>query len=74
MMEKRVIVFLLLSLAIIFGYDYALKEMGWLPQPSPTQEASMSPEAAPVSSSADSAPTGADHAPRGRLEKTARPG
>ena len=57
MMEKRVIVFLVLSLAIIFGYDYALKEMGWLPQPSPAQEASMSPEAGPVSvpGSSDSA-------------------
>lgn len=35
-MEKRVIIFLLLSLAIIFGYDYLLKELGLL-QP-PTQE------------------------------------
>ncbi|MEK7726196.1 MAG: membrane protein insertase YidC [Nitrospirota bacterium] len=47
MMEKRVIVFLVLSLAIIFGYDYALKEMGWLPQSLPTQESSQSPEAEP---------------------------
>lgn len=58
-MEKRVIVFLVLSLAIIFGYDYALKEMGWLPQPSPAQEASVSAEAGPVSSSTDAAPISA---------------
>ncbi len=32
-MEKRVIVFLVLSLAIIFGYEYLLKELGLLPQP-----------------------------------------
>lgn len=32
-MEKRVIVFLVLSLAIIFGYEYVLKELGWAPQP-----------------------------------------
>lgn len=39
-MEKRVIIFLILSLAIIFGYDYVLKELGWLPQPAPNQDAS----------------------------------
>jgi len=39
-MEKRVIIFLIISLAIIFGYDYILKELGWLPQPPPTQDAS----------------------------------
>ncbi len=39
-MEKRVIIFLVLSLAIIFGYDYVLKELGWLPQPPPSQDAS----------------------------------
>ncbi len=32
-MEKRVIVFLVLSLAIIFGYEYLLNELGLLPQP-----------------------------------------
>lgn len=57
MMEKRVIVFLILSLAIIFGYDYALKEIGWLPQSSPTSESSLSPETEQVTSSHDAAPT-----------------
>ncbi|HEX7767177.1 MAG TPA: membrane protein insertase YidC, partial [Nitrospira sp.] len=67
MMEKRVIVFLVLSLAIIFGYDYALKEMGWLPQPSPAQEASVSTEAGPVSSSTDASPISAPPGPRAVL-------
>ncbi|TKS58119.1 MAG: hypothetical protein EWM72_03233 [Nitrospira sp.] len=37
-MEKRVILFLVLSLAIIFGYEYVLKELGVLPQlPAPSE-------------------------------------
>lgn len=61
MMEKRVIVFLVLSLAIIFGYDYALKEMGWLPQFSPESESAPSSETGQASSK-DSLPTsGASH-------------
>jgi YidC/Oxa1 family membrane protein insertase len=39
-MEKRVIIFLILSLAIIFGYDYLLKGLGLVPQPSQNQDAS----------------------------------
>ena len=56
MMEKRVIVFLVLSLAIIFGYDYALKEMGWLPQPLPASESSASTESRQDIASNDVAP------------------
>ncbi|OQW66115.1 MAG: hypothetical protein BVN29_06450 [Nitrospira sp. ST-bin5] len=63
MMEKRVIVFLVLSLAIIFGYDYALKEMGWLPQPLPTQEASVSSEAGQMSPSTETTPISASSGP-----------
>jgi YidC/Oxa1 family membrane protein insertase len=37
-MEKRVVIFLVLSLAIILGYDVLLKQMGWLPEPSPVQD------------------------------------
>ena len=33
-MEKRVVLFLILCLAIILGYDYFLKQMGWAPVPS----------------------------------------
>src|SRR5690348_2208833 len=37
-MEKRVIVFLILSLAIIIGYDYVLKQVGVIQPPAdPTQ-------------------------------------
>ena len=57
MMEKRVIVFLVLSLAIIFGYDYALKEMGWLPQPTPSSESSVAPETAQVTAPNEGTPT-----------------
>jgi YidC/Oxa1 family membrane protein insertase len=40
-MEKRVIIFLLLSLAILVGYEYLLRQMG-LPPP-PAQEADQQP-------------------------------
>lgn len=63
MMEKRVIVFLVLSLAIIFGYDYALKEMGWLPQPLPASESSASSETAQAMSSPDASPVTASSPP-----------
>jgi YidC/Oxa1 family membrane protein insertase len=50
MMEKRVIVFLVLSLAIIFGYEYLLKELGLLPeQPVSTESAPSSPSEPAVS-------------------------
>jgi YidC/Oxa1 family membrane protein insertase len=32
-MEKRVIIFLILSLTILVGYEYLLRQMGWAPQP-----------------------------------------
>lgn len=37
-MEKRVIVFLVLSLAIIFGYEFVLKELGLAPAPPATTD------------------------------------
>ena len=57
MMEKRVIIFLVLSLTIIFGYEYLLKELGLLPeQPVSTESAPSSPSqpAAPPPSTASS--------------------
>ncbi|MDP1948101.1 MAG: membrane protein insertase YidC [Nitrospirota bacterium] len=39
-MEKRVVIFLVLSLAIILGYDLLLKQMGWLPEPPAIQNSS----------------------------------
>ena len=32
-MEKRVVIFLILALAIIIGYDYLLKQMGMVQSP-----------------------------------------
>ncbi|MCP9455604.1 MAG: membrane protein insertase YidC [Nitrospira sp.] len=37
-MEKRLVVFLLLSLVIIFGYEFLLNELGLVPPPSPPGE------------------------------------
>ncbi len=36
-MEKRVVVFLIISLAVVIGYDYLLKGMGLLPPSEPVQ-------------------------------------
>lgn len=51
-MEKRVIVFLVLSLAIIFGYEYALKELGLLPDPPKLEEPAPVADTTPSTSSA----------------------
>jgi len=45
-MEKRVIVFLIVSLAVIIGYDFLLKGMGLVSPPEPTQEAANTDHAA----------------------------
>ena len=37
-MEKRVVVFLILSLAIIIGYDYVLKQAGIIPPPAESDQ------------------------------------
>jgi YidC/Oxa1 family membrane protein insertase len=37
-MEKRVVIFLVLSLAVILGYDLLLKQLGLLPQPDAVHE------------------------------------
>ena len=52
-MDKRVIVFLVLSLAIILGFDFLMRQMGWLPEPPPAQDGSAQ---APASSEQDPAP------------------
>jgi YidC/Oxa1 family membrane protein insertase len=57
-MDKRVIVFLLISLAVIVGYDYLLKELGLLPPPS-EQQAGPAPgteKKDPTAPSTESAP------------------
>ncbi len=52
-MDKRVIVFLVLSLAVILGFDLFMRQMGWLPEPPPAQDGSAQ---APGSSERDPAP------------------
>ena len=43
-MERRILLFLLISFAIIFGFDFVLKELGLVPEPPPIEEGQ---EAAP---------------------------
>ncbi|HEU0068464.1 MAG TPA: membrane protein insertase YidC, partial [Nitrospiraceae bacterium] len=50
-MDKRIVVFLVLSLAIILGFDFLLKQMGWLPEPPPVQDGAVQ---APSSSERES--------------------
>lgn len=52
-MDKRVIIFLVLSLAIILGFDLFMRQMGWLPEPPPAQDGSVQ---APSSSEGESTP------------------
>lgn len=60
-MEKRVIVFLVLSLGIIFGYEYLIKELGLLPEPTISEEAepSISDTSSPSSVGPESPTPGA---------------
>ncbi|MCY4133105.1 MAG: membrane protein insertase YidC [Nitrospira sp.] len=37
-MERRILLFLLISFAIIFGFDFVLKELGLVPEPPPVEE------------------------------------
>ena len=54
-MDKRVIVFLVLSLAIILGFDFIMRQMGWLPEPPPAQDSSVQ---TPASSEREPTPAG----------------
>ena len=45
-MEKRLVVFLILSAAIVFGYEYALKGLGLLPPPTVSDSAGSIPDEA----------------------------
>ena len=47
-MEKRVVVFLILSLAIIIGYDYILKQTGLMPTPSDSDRPGVSDSSTPT--------------------------
>ena len=46
-MDKQVVLFLILSLAIILGYDYVAKELGIVQPPVQSEEKTVSPESAP---------------------------
>ena len=71
-MEKRVVIFLVLSLAVILGYDLLLKQLGLLPPPETVQE----PPAETTTTSAggsDVSPAARDRRPS-RLLGTAKGG
>jgi len=75
LMEKRVILFLVLSLTIIFGYEYLLKELGLLPdQPASTESApaaTSEPAAPPSSAAPKPIPSGTPDSPAsGANERT----
>jgi YidC/Oxa1 family membrane protein insertase len=53
-MEKRLIVFIVLSAAIVFGYEYALKGLGLLPPPTISDPAGPVPEEVASAPSASS--------------------
>lgn len=62
-MEKRVIAFLILSLAIIIGYDYVLKQAGIIPPPAETDQRPASDSSTPKLPESD-ASTADTKAPR----------
>lgn len=75
-MEKRVIVFLILSLAIIIGYDYVLKQTGVIQPPADSDHLTVSDSSA--SKPQESAPATTDKQPSTEtaraLTATATPG
>jgi YidC/Oxa1 family membrane protein insertase len=72
-MEKRVIVFLLISLTVIVGYDYLLKEFGLFPQPSEQQE-EQSTRQVPAPQPEPAIPSAAQPAGKTKAEDNARLG
>jgi YidC/Oxa1 family membrane protein insertase len=64
-MDKRIVVFIILSLGIILGFDLFMRQMGWFPEPPPAENATVtdspSQEQEPTASNATSqsgTPTG----------------
>jgi YidC/Oxa1 family membrane protein insertase len=57
-MERRVVLFLVLSLAVILGYDLLLKQLGWLPPPPDTVQESPTDTASSPTDSTTSGSTG----------------
>lgn len=58
-MDNRVIAFLVLSLFVILGYDYLMKELGYLGSPTPDEQVSGAKTDAPASPALPGAPTNA---------------
>ena len=55
-MDKRVILFLVISLVVIVGYDFLLKEFGLLPPPEPPTETSQTSAPDPIPPPSESTP------------------
>jgi YidC/Oxa1 family membrane protein insertase len=64
-MDKRVVVFLILSLGIILGFDVFLKQMGWFPEPPPAEEATTTGPSSPEQKPAPTRVEGQNSSPPG---------
>ncbi len=64
-MDKRVVIFLVLSLAIILGFDLLLKQMGWFPEPPPAQDVAVTGSSSPEREPAPARVTGQDSSSTG---------
>ncbi len=58
-MDNRVIAFLVLSLLVILGYDYLMKELGYLGSPTPDEQVSGAKTDVPTSPAMPAGPTNA---------------
>lgn len=70
MIEKRVVIFLVLSLAIILGYDFLLKELGLMPTPDSVQESASQDRPADSSAAPESLPSSIPNSSNGPSEGT----
>ncbi|HSS30134.1 MAG TPA: membrane protein insertase YidC, partial [Nitrospiraceae bacterium] len=64
-MDKRVVVFLVLSLGIILGFDVFLKQMGWFPEPPPAEESTATSPSSPEQKPAPTSVEGQNSSPPG---------
>jgi YidC/Oxa1 family membrane protein insertase len=64
-MDKRVVVFLVLSLGIILGFDVFLKQMGWFPEPPPAEESTATSPSSPEQKQAPTSVEGQNSSPPG---------
>ncbi|MDH4084130.1 MAG: membrane protein insertase YidC [Nitrospira sp.] len=68
-MEKRVVVFLVLSLAIIFGYEYVLTELGLLPKSTVSAPSDQTPAEGSSPAATDQGPEAHSPSPNTGSEK-----